>query len=85
MAPALLPGQLVVGLHWFRNVYLQDVVIFEHAGKEKIKRVKKINSDELYVVGDNADNSTDSRQFGNIKRNTVIAKVIWPRVKTDAS
>lgn len=33
----------------------------------------------VYVVGDNAQASTDSRSFGWLQPDEVIAKVIWPR------
>jgi len=55
------------------------VVIIRHNGKEKIKRVHEVADDKLFVLGDNAAASTDSRDFGWLPRETVTAKVIWPR------
>ncbi len=76
MLPYLNPGQVVIGYGWFRSVKPQDIVIFEHQGKEKIKRVFVVGADGLIVVGDNKPESTDSRHFGPVAMNKVRAKVI---------
>lgn len=47
------------------------------AGKEMIKRIQKIRGNEYFVVGDNKKESTDSRNFGWIKKDQIIGKVIW--------
>ena len=41
--------------------------------------VPLIYGDQLYVLGDNSAESSDSRQFGAVNRAYVIARVIWPR------
>ena len=59
-----------------------NVIIFEHEGKEKIKRILEITEGgELYVEGEHAEASKDSRHFGAIHKSSVIGKVIWPSVK----
>lgn len=78
MLPHLLPGKIVLGCG-FGKLKKGDVVILSHDGLEKIKRIDQIESDKLFVLGDNADQSTDSRQFGLIDRSQVLARVIWPR------
>ena len=78
MMPVLPPGTLVFGLKWFRNIKPGDVVIFLHEGKEKIKRVSELEENRVYLLGDHEEASTDSRQFGWLDIDTVIAKVIWP-------
>ncbi|HSX35747.1 MAG TPA: S26 family signal peptidase [Patescibacteria group bacterium] len=78
MAPTLAPGQVVLAWNRPARVDMGDVVIIRHDGLEKIKRVHKIRGDELFVVGDNADVSTDSRHFGWIRRADVLGKVWWP-------
>lgn len=79
MAPAYAPGALLVLTGWFRDVRIDEVVVFMHHGKEKIKRIKQIDPLKgLFVVGDNPDSSTDSRTFGWIDFDEVVAKVIWP-------
>lgn len=78
MLPHFRPGRIVLG--WRpRRVRPGDVVILLHDGLEKIKRVDRIEGDKLYVVGDNATVSTDSRQFGWLPMASVKARVVWPR------
>lgn len=35
-----------------------------------------LNKDEYFILGDNRENSKDSRYFGVIKKNTIIGKVL---------
>lgn len=79
MLPVLPPGTLVYGWRWFTRLKPGDVVIFFHNGKEKIKRVADIKDKKLYVVGDHNADSSDSRQFGWLDMDAVIAKIVWPR------
>lgn len=78
MLPALKPGQIVIGTK-SKQLKPGQLVIFRHHGIEKIKRVNQLRAEELTVLGDNSNNSTDSRDFGWLARKEVIAKVIWPR------
>jgi signal peptidase I len=78
MMPVLPPGTYVWGKRRYKKLQVGDTVIFEHQGKEKIKRISQIKDNELYVLGDHPEASTDSRQFGWIDEKFVIAKVIWP-------
>jgi nickel-type superoxide dismutase maturation protease len=80
MEPTLKRGSLVWALKWFNTLKVGNVVIFEHQGREKIKRLNKINENKLYLLSDNKDGSTDSRDFGYIDIDKVKAKVIWPRI-----
>ena|SRR6185369_10940709 len=79
MAPALREGQLVVGRQT-RELTPGDVVIVSHNGLEKIKRIEKQQGDLIYLLGDNAAASTDSRSFGWVQAKTIIAKVVWPKL-----
>lgn len=83
MLPVLPPGTLVYGWRWFARLKPGDVVIFFHNGKEKIKRITAIRGKKLYVVGDHEADSSDSRQFGWLDFDDVIAKIIWPRAPRD--
>jgi phage repressor protein C with HTH and peptisase S24 domain len=79
MAPTLAPGQLVVGR---RTDTLQpgDVVIVSHNGLEKIKRIEQQQGNLLYLLGDNPASSTDSRNFGWVQADSIVAKVVWPKL-----
>lgn len=79
MLPALRAGQIVVGRPK-SSVCVGDVVVMRHGGLEKIKRVAKMRSDAVYVLGDNAAASTDSRSFGWLPIGAIVAKVVWPKV-----
>ena len=79
MQPKFQPNALVWASRLFRNLRAGDVVILEHRGLEKIKRVEAVQDGELFVLGDNAAASTDSRTIGWLPLETVKAKVIWPR------
>lgn len=94
MAPTLAPGDwaLAVPLH---HPAVGDVVVVEHPGRpgyEMVKRLvagpgrtvgdRTLGVDEWWVEGDFAAASTDSRQFGPVRREALQAKVVliyWPR------
>lgn len=79
MMPVLPPGTYIWATNIFKKIKIDDIVVFEHEGKEKIKRVKEIKDDQLYVLGDHSEASVDSRQFGWINTNSVLGRVFWPR------
>jgi phage repressor protein C with HTH and peptisase S24 domain len=79
MLPVLKPGQLVVGRQT-RELQPGDVVIVSHNGLEKIKRIERQQGDLIYLLGDNAASSTDSRSFGWVQAKTIVAKVVWPKL-----
>lgn len=81
MMPVLLPGMLVFGVRYFRKPKQGHVVMIYHDGKEKIKRIDQVKGDEIYVLGDHPQTSTDSRSFGWIPVACVKAKIFWPRTK----
>lgn len=42
-----------------------------------IKRIKKIEDDKYFVVGDNRKESTDSREFGWVSKKEIVGKVFF--------
>ena len=94
MEPTLAPGDwaLTVTRSRFET---GDVVIVEHPGRPGYEMVKRLTAvpgdrvgdrtlaaDEFWVEGDRSDASTDSRQFGPIRREHLKAKVLliyWPK------
>lgn len=81
MVPVLPPGTRVIGWAWTTSFHGGDVVIFEHEGKEMMRRIKEVLGDgSLYLVGEHPETSQDSRHFGAIDPSHILAKVIWPDV-----
>jgi len=78
MEPALRPGQLVLAVG-FGRLRAGTIVIVAHDGREKNKRLHRLRGGEVFVLGDNAPQSTDSRDFGWLPERLVIGRVIWPK------
>ena len=79
MLPTFKQDEIVVASTNVSNVRVGDVVMFEHDGLEKIKRVADKRPGEVYVLGDNPNASSDSRSFGWLNEKSVKAKIIWSR------
>jgi len=80
MHPHFPEGKVVIANGWFRRLQPRDVVIIMHDGIEKIKRIEQVRPREVYVLGDNVEASTDSRDFGWIASELIRGKVVWPRI-----
>lgn len=72
---------LATGL--FRPVVPGQVFIVVHDGLEKIKRVQEVKGSQVFVIGDNPQASVDSRSFGWLPVDSIVAKVFWPRMPED--
>lgn len=92
MAPSLLQGDYVlVDLWHYKNRLADknDIVVFYHPYKKRvyIKRIaktpnelflnKKLPAQNYAVLGDNANNSEDSRVFGSIKHASLLGKASY--------
>lgn len=83
MIPSLYPNDVIlVQLYSADNMTLKvgDVITFHHPrypNETLVKRIFQIHSDyRIDVRGDNADEGTDSRQFGSIAREDILGKVV---------
>ena len=92
MMPNFIPGcRLLVSRvsYLFHRPQTDDVVIIRdprNSTRELIKRIVAVPGDkmgdivlhenEYFVAGDNKDHSRDSRSFGPIQRNLIVAKVV---------
>lgn len=79
MVPTFTPGQLIFGVRP-RKIRPGDIVVIHHDGLDKIKRVKEVRDDKIFLTGDNSLHSTDSRDFGWLDIHLVIARITWPSV-----
>jgi nickel-type superoxide dismutase maturation protease len=75
MAPTFLPGKIVFAWR-LRKPRVGDVVIVRHHHLELIKRISQIDDDRVYLLGDNPDESTDSREYGWLPTASVMGIVI---------
>jgi len=80
MMPTLQNGQLIIAVGIFQRLVPGNVLIIRHNNIEKIKRLKVINQQDIYLEGDNLAESIDSRNFGWLNISQVVGKVIWPRL-----
>lgn len=80
MLPTLRPGQDVLAWCWFNKYKTGDIVIVHRAKRrvqsEIVKRVQNVKNGKVYLIGDNTEESTDSRNFGAVKKSEIIGKVI---------
>lgn len=76
MHPTLKVGQNVVTFNWIRKINAQDIVVVRIDDRLVIKRVKRVYEKKLFIVGDNDQESTDSRKYGAVDRSNLIGKVV---------
>lgn len=93
MEPTLERDSYIIGNRLYRDIEVGDIIIFEREGSMMVKRVAACEGDIVYfngqsqvvpnncfyVLGDNSDNSYDSRYWSDpfVKRETVIAKLLF--------
>ena len=79
MEPGLKDNQTVIASslpYFFGKPHVNDIVVLSH-GKCIIKRIINVKKNEIFVVGDNNKESTDSRNFGWVSKRKIIGKVIY--------
>lgn len=74
MAPTLQSGQVVAG--WRRRFAVGDIVLARQANREVVKRVKSIKDGRVYLVGDNSEDSQDSRHYGPVEFRDIIGSIM---------
>ena len=75
MIPYLAPGDIVL-MRYAATFALNDVVLVQHSQRVDIKRVTGITGTQIFVEGDNSAVSQDSRQYGEVHSEHVIARVL---------
>ena len=93
MLPALSAGERVLFdllAYVLEGPEVGDIVLARHparAGVRMIKRVAQgegLDPDYYWLLGDNAEDSTDSRTLGVFRRDDIVARawvVYWPPVR----
>lgn len=75
MIPTFTPGEKLL-VSYGAKVKTGDIVILTVEKRMDIKRIVKIQENEIYVEGDNSQVSIDSRSYGPVNRDAIVAKFI---------
>ena len=78
MNPTLRDGELVL-VDREASIGVGDIVVARHPldGGEVVKRVERINErGDYFLIGDNLDDSIDSRHYGAVTRGYIKGKVV---------
>ena len=79
MNPTLRDGEVVL-VDRDATIEVGDIVVAKHPieqNSEVVKRVARINErGHFYLIGDNPDDSTDSRHYGAVTRDYIKGKVV---------
>lgn len=81
MIPTLAPGDWLL-VSYSAPCKSGDVVLVAHNDRVDVKRVADVTADGFWVIGDNDAVSVDSRTYGAISPDCVVAKVmirVWPK------
>lgn len=79
MEPTLRNRSIVLASsipYLFLNPSISDIIVFQRGEKTFIKRIQKIENGRYFLVGDNQNDSMDSRKFGWIHGKQIVGKVI---------
>ena len=82
MEPTIKEGNILFFSRYVDDIEEGDIVIVKtnkkmsDESKKVVKRVAKITNTNVYLLGDNRNNSKDSRMYGYVNRNLIEGKVL---------
>ena len=76
MIPSFAPGEVVL-VKYSAPFNVGDVVLINFTHRTDIKRVKEVLGSRVFVQGDNEAVSIDSRNYGPVKNDLIIGKVVY--------
>ncbi|MEN9741234.1 MAG: hypothetical protein RIR66_190 [Actinomycetota bacterium] len=76
MIPSYAPGEVVL-VKYGTTFNVGDAVLIKFTHRTDIKRVKELLGNRVVVQGDNEAVSIDSRNYGPVKNDLIIGKVIY--------
>lgn len=74
MKPALEDGDIVIALKTMPRP--DQIAIVRRGDQEIIKRVASLKGQRYYLLGDNAEESTDSRHYGHVHKKDIIGTIM---------
>jgi len=83
MAPRLRAGAHIIAspVNEGTQLHVGDVVVARRPDRPELEIIKRIRSIDAaggcFLAGDNAAESTDSRDFGAVPRDYIVARVRW--------
>jgi len=81
MEPTYLDGDRLFVcrfIYKFKEPKIGDVIVLKDPRTDRLilKRIKDIEGNKYVVYGDNPNESTDSREFGKVERDSIVGRVI---------
>ena len=73
MEPNFKAGSLVLISNLFFTPRINNVIVFKNSEKLILKRITKVSGSKYQVLG---DNKLDSKDYGWIKRDEILGRVI---------
>lgn len=77
MFPTLKDKRIYLGKYNYDLQVDKIYIYYNPQGIPVIKRLKFIKDGKCYFVGDNSNNSIDSRHYGYVSTENIIAQLIW--------
>jgi signal peptidase I len=89
MSPTLQPGDVLLAIRGLRPRPGDVAVVLHPDGFEMVKRISAgpgdeampgwiLGPDQWLITGDNREASDDSRAFGALTSDRIVARVVWP-------